>query len=454
MKSYQDFQKAIAGGMTVTDFIKAAINEYKTSEEYKTALDADAYDRQQNTTIMQVTKYIYDMAGQKVPDNYASNNRIASNFFHRLNKERCSYSLGNGVQFAENDTVKGKLGLHFDKRLYDAGYDALIHGRSFGFWNRDELHVFPATQFCPLWDEDNGALRAGIRFWSLNWQNKPVTAVFFEEDGYTKYQTKSGSKGLDLAETEPKQSYLQKVAYTEADGEEIVGEENYSSLPIVPLWGNSNKQSTLTGMRAAIDSYDMIQSGFANDLQDCAEIYWLINNNFGMENADVQKFMDRLKLQHVANVDSENSSITPYTQEIPTQARETYLNMIRKRIYEDFGAFDVTEISSAAKTATEITAAYQPMDEEADDFEYQIIEFVQQILRLQGIEATPTFTRNRIANQKEQTEMVMLAAEHLDDETLLSKLPFITGDEVKTILERKDAENDSRFEEEQETLEE
>ena len=51
------------------------------------------------------------------------------------------------------------------------------------------------------------------------------------------------------------------------------------------------------------------------------------------------------------------------------------------------------------------------------------------------------FDRNRIANEKEETEMVMLAANYLDDKTVLDKLPFITVDEVDTILARKGAQD-------------
>ena len=83
------------------------------------------------------------------------------------------------------------------------------------------------------------------------------------------------------------------------------------------------------------------------------------------------------------------------------------------------------------------------MDEEADDFEFQIIKFVQQILSLIGIEDTPQFKRNRVSNQTEQTQTVLLAAQYLDDETILQKLPFISVDEVQNILARKDTETGS-----------
>jgi polyribonucleotide nucleotidyltransferase len=94
------------------------------------------------------------------------------------------------------------------------------------------------------------------------------------------------------------------------------------------------------------------------------------------------------------------------------------------------------------------------MDEEADAFEYQIIEFVQQILALQGIDDTPQFKRNRIANQAEQIEMVIAEANYLDDETVLDLLPNITPEMKDTILARKDAEYAARLEDEAESAQE
>ena len=440
MITFQDYQKA---GDTA-DFLTKAIDEYRSGMDYQTAVIADEYDRQQNRTINAYTKYLYSTTGQKVVDTFASNNKIACNLFHRLNKQRCTYLLGNGVTFA-GDTDKEQFGKDFDWNVSQAGYYALIHGVSYSLWNKDHLVVFPATQVCPLYDEEDGTLRACIRFWSLDWQKRPVTVEFYEEDGFSVYKTKEGSTGLDLQLAEPKRGYIQNIERTEADGPVVVGEENYTSLPVIAFYGNESHQSSIIGMRAAIDSYDLIKSGFANDLQDCAQIYWLIGNNFGMDDDETQRFLDRLKLNHVANIDAENSSIHAYTQDIPSNARETFLNMIRRSVYEDFGALDVSDISASAKTATEINAAYQPVDEEADNFEYQAIQYILRLLHLLGIDDMPVFKRNRVSNQLEQTQMITMVSDILDRETMLNLLPFITVDQVQEILERLDREEGQRM---------
>jgi len=454
MLTYQDYEKAVERGELV-EFIAKAIGQHTTSAAYKTALDANEYDRQRDVTVNNYTRFIAEHSGSGLVNVTAANNRISSNFFHRLNVQRCTYSLGNGVDFTD-ETIKPRLGEHFDRDFYRLAYYALIHGECFGLWNVDHMNVFPLTEFVPLYDETDGALRAGIRFWRMA-VNKPLFAVLYTEAGYTKYKTRTNSGNADFVEVEPLHAYITHGIRTEAAGYEVVGYENYSTLPIIRMTGSSLKQSTLIGMRERIDSYDLIQSGFANDLQDCAQIYWIVENCGGMSEDDLRVFLNRMQRDHIVTADTksmgvESSSLKPFVQEVPFESRVAYLQHIRGAIYEDFGALDVTNMAASARTATEIEAAYQPMDENADDFEYQCIDFIQQLLALMGITgdaATPIFKRNRIYNQKEQTEMVMLAAEYLDDETVLGKLPWVTVDEIEEILARKDAENAERIEPEE-----
>lgn len=439
MITFQDFQKA----QKPREFVFNAIAQHKSSAEYSTAITADLYDRQRNKTINDYVRTVFTLSGAQMEDFTATNSKIASNFFHRLNTQRATYSLGFGVTFPDDDdlTFKTSLGDKFDTRLYWLGYYALIHGVSFGFWNADKLHVFKLTEFVPLWDEYDGTLKAGIRFWQIA-EDKPLVAVLYEQDGYTKYQ----QSGDSITEVEEKTSYKFTIAENDAGDSHVVGEENYSALPIVPMWGSNLRQSTLVGMQSAIDSFDLIRSGFANDLSDCSQIYWVVENAGGMSDEDLARFRDKMKIMHIVEADTgDNTKVVPYTQDVPYAARQAYLTDIRQGIYEDFGALDVHEVS-ADSTNDHLEAAYQPMDENADDFEYQVIEFVQQLLRVAGMEPRiPTFKRNRISNTKEQADMVIAEADYLDTQTILEKLPNISPDEVKTILERIKTEDYNRM---------
>ena len=434
MLTFQDFEKAD----DKAEFVLSAISTYRNSDTYKTALIADEYDAQRNTTILNVVPKLFNASGQKVFDYTASNNKLACNLFNRLNTQRCMYSLGNGVSFIDPyeaadgaiDETKEMLGPHFDHDVKEAAYHSLIHGVSYLFWDLDRVHVFKATEFVPLVDEHDGSLMAGIRFWQID-SNKPLNAVLYEVDGFTTYRTVEGK----FQEYKPKRAYKVTYEYTDFEDEAIsVEEENYPSLPIVRMYGSRLKQSTLVGMREAIDAYDLIKSGFANDLSDCAQIYWIVENYGGMDDDDLARFLDRLKLNHIANADTQSGGkVTPYTQEVPYNARTQCLQEIKSGIYEDFGALDVHTVAAGA-TNDHIDAAYQPLDENAADFEHWVSDAITQLLALQGIEDTPIFKRQRISNQKEQVEMLVQEAAWLDEATILRKLPNITPDEASAII--------------------
>ena len=428
------------------------IAAHRSSELYRTALLADEYDAQRNVTVVEFTKQVFSTQGVRVDDPTASDYRICSNFFNRLCTQRVLYSLGNGVSFVqpgeagEADSVKGLLGGDaFDFTMIQAGLRAVEHGLTFLFWDLDRLVCFPVTEFAPLWDEVDGRLRAGVRWWQLD-EGRPMTVVLYEEDGVTRYRTGRGGSAEGMAEVRPKRAYVSTYASTPADpGEELVGEMNYGPLPIVPMWGSRLHQSALVGMREAIDSYDLIRSGFADDLQDCAEIWWTVGNAGGMTDSDLARFRDRLKFLRVASVDTDAGQVAqPYTQDIPYQARQAYLQTIRSEIYESFGALDVHAVAAGA-TNDHVDAAYQPLDENAADFEHWVSEAVRQVLSLVGVDDVPVFKRNRISNQKEQVDMVVAEAQWLDHATILRKLPNVTPEEASAILAATEAEEESRF---------
>lgn len=437
MRTYQDYEQAVRAG-EVAAFLTAAIRAHIAGEGCRVALAADAYDRQRNLTVNNYTKFIAEHSANPLVDVSAANNRIPSNFFHQLNVQRCAYLLGNGVSFTGD--AKELLGERFDRDFYDLAYRALIHGESFGLWSGGRLYVFPITQFVPFYDARTGALRAGARFWRLD-SARPGQVVLYTEDGVTDFE--AGKDFGELKEVRARRPYITRGIETRVDGFEITAAENYPALPIVHMYGSGLHQSTLCGMRSKIDAYDLIQSGFANDLMDCAQIYWIVENCGGMRPEDLRGFLNRLARDHVAVADTrgmgaESGSLKPFVQEVPFESRMAWLRFIRESIYEGFGALDVHALSAGARTATEIAAAYQPLDEAADDFENQCTDAIQQLLGILGVRDEPVYKRNRVANQYEQTQTVMLAAGLLDRETILRHLPWITVDEADKLLERKE----------------
>lgn len=436
MITYQDLLEVGDNDIARMQFVFGSVTKHRNSPAYLVSQTADDYDRKRNTTIMQYQKLLYTMSGQAVPDNYSANYKLCSNFFNRFVTQETQYLLGNGVSWTEESTQE-KLGRDFDTQLQKAGHEALVSGVAFGFWNLDHMDVFNLREFVPLYDEENGALMAGIRFWQID-RNKPMRATLYEVDGYTDYIKKDGKEEI----LHDKRSYKLLLRSTEADGTEIYAGENYPTFPIVPLWGNTHKQSELIGLREQIDAYDLIRSGFCNDLDDFSQIFWVIQNGGGMDDIDLAKFVDRMRTVKAAVVEDGGATAESHTVEIPYASREALLDRLRSDLYDDYMALDTKAIAGGAATATQIRAAYEPLNNKADMFEYCVVDFLHGILDIAGIDDTPSFTRSLIVNTQEEIQTILSAASYLDETYVTKKVLDILGDgdKAEEILAQMDAD--------------
>ena len=433
------------------EFVLDAIREHKGSGLYKTAYDAELYYKHQNPTIMRFQKFVYNQFGQKVPDIWSPNNKIASNWYNYFTTQAVSYLLGNGVTF-KSEANKTKLGKDFDKKVQDVATHAKNGGVAFGFWNLDHLECFDLTEFVPIYDEDDGGLKAGIRFWQID-DSKPLRATLYELDGYTDYIKR---KGEDVAVLHNKRAYTQIVRKNDIEGETILDGAPPAGFPIVPLW-NINRQSDIVGNRGTIDAYDLMISGLINNVSDGEFIYWILKNCGGMDSTDDAKFIEQLKLTRVAHADGDDgASVEAHNVNVEFQATAEALDRLTNQLYTDFMALKVQDVSAGSVTATQIKAAYEPINQKTDQFEYQVTEFINGILSLAGIDDEPTYTRSQMSNQSETLEMVLQAAEYLDDEYVTTKILTLLGDADKAqeVLKRKDAEAADRYKQMETELEE
>lgn len=456
MLTVQDLHAVGEGDRERAEFVKRVINEHKSSDLYQSAKIADEYDRCRNTTAMQYQKMITDITGKRYVDQLATVHRSTSNFFQIFTTQLCQYLLGNGVSWKNG--AGDRLGADFDTRLQQAGKAALVGGVSYGFWNLDHMEVFqPYSRnngcFAPLHDEINGALAAGVRFWQID-DRKPLRATLYEVEGWTAMMWSSDPKLIigkewrkinDGVYVQDRKPYKTTERKTEADGTELIAGENYPTFPIVPFWGNPHHQSELIGLREKIDAYDFVLNGWEDDL-DNAQLYWVIKGAGGMDDPALLEFLDRMRTVKAA-APGDNQDVQPVTVEIPVQAREQLLDRLGKHLYKDAMIMNPEDIAAGAATATQIKAAYEPQNVKADQFEYCVIDFLQGIMELAGVDDEPTFTRSTIVNTLEEVQTVVMAAQYLGSDYVTKKILTILGDgdQADEVLQQVDEENMGRL---------
>jgi SPP1 family phage portal protein len=444
--TYQDLLSVGQNENSRMAFVERAVNEHRQSALYRTAVDAQMYYDGENPTIMRYEKILYDMKGKAHVDMFSANHKITSSFFHIAVAQESSYLLSQGVNFSKETTKKklGTVAMDFDERVREAADNALIGGVAFGFWNQDHIEVFPVTEFAPLYDEATGALMAGIRFYCIS-PEKSAQYTLFELDGYTKYLLRRES-GMELYQ--PKRPYHLVRAESGVDAATVVAGYNYPTFPIVPLKNNKFSRSELCGRRNTIDALDLVTSNMVNNVDEGNLIYWVLTNCGGMDDLDDAKFIERLKTTHVAHADGDQGAgVEAHTIEAPFQGTQVTADMLERRLYKDFMAFDAGSVTAANQSATAINAAYTNLELKADAFEAWVSKFVRGILELAGIDDAPTFTRNRQTNKMEEMQTLLMAAPYVDDEYMTRKVLTILGDidMADDILKRMDADSLDRL---------
>lgn len=424
MLTYQDLEAVGTNETLRMAFVRRAIFDHKASPQCQYADDAFKYYSGENPTITRYEKILYDMAGRAHKDMWTANHKLSSHFFGRVVDQDVDYLLGNGVLFQENDTPE-KLGKNFDYDIARLARFAKIGGVAFGYFDGDHIRAYRITEFVPFYDEETGALMAGIYFWQID-PSKPLRASLFEADGVTEYIWHDKGEGEVLKQ---KHAYFSRIKRYKAENYEIVEGFNYQTLPIVPLKNNDDAKSELVGKRNTIDALDVAESEMINRVDEGNLIYWVLTNCNGMDDIDDAQFIERLKTTKVVHADGDaGASAIPHSIEAPYGGTQATIDMLYRKLYTDFQCFDSAAVSAGQQTATAIQATYVPLDLKTGKFEEYVTRFITGILEIAQINDYPTYTRNRLINKSEEINTLIAAAQFTGEEYTTKKILTVLGD--------------------------
>ena len=440
---YQDFLEA-------TDkkkFIIGAINQFKSSKEYRDMVEAQNYYKGLNPTIMGRNFKFYSTGGELYDDIFRSNNKVSSGTFGKITQQLSSYLLANGVTISD-ESIKKDFGRWFDVKVQELGIISLVDGVGYGYIYIDErgqfkLQNWRGTEAIPLFDERTGVIMAMIRFWQID-ANRPMYVEFYTQEGKETFR----ATGDDKVEViEEKSSYI-KAKNTDIMGTTIAEIGNFSVLPVIPLYCKEDKATSLTQpIKSKIDLYDIILSDFGNNLEDSNDVYWVLKNYDGQ---NIGEFLEAFKKYKTIAVDDEGSA-EPKTMEIPYQARQEALEKLRKDIYEDAMALDVSVLSGGSLTNVAIKANMMNLDLKADLFENQVYSFLYSVIDLylefknKNTDYEIELIRRSIVNDTELIDNIQKCRNDISHETALRLNPYIKDE--KEEMELIDEEGMSKYNE-------
>lgn len=446
--TWQDLQECETEADRIA-FIRRAIELHESSPAFKAGREAGMFYRQIDLEQEAYTKKVYDLQGFAHEDNVSPNNKLTTNFFYTFTDQMVQYLLGNGVSF-DNPEIKEKLGNGFDYDLIDMLTYAACDGVSFALYTEErgiEPFCFACRiegkepYFIPLYDEDDGSLKAGIRYWRLA-PTKPLRATLYEPGYVTEYKEFTDSDGeTGLQVMEERKPYTSNTVSNDIEGVYSSTGEDSGVFPIIQM-DYINGQSSMVGNKNKLHAFNMILSEYANNV-DWNLLYWVLNNCDGMSTQDDINFVASIIKSHVFHL-QDGVTAEPHQLQVQYEAREALLERLRRQLFFDFQAVDVERIAAGNVTTVEINAAYNSLERKCDKVEKYVSRAIQQLLVLMGYDKDEPFhfQRARERNEQEAVQTAVAKAPFIGDEATTKEILEISGktDEFEEIQKQKAAD--------------
>ncbi|MFR8116893.1 MAG: phage portal protein [Clostridia bacterium] len=384
-----------------------------------------------------------------------ADNRVSHNFHQLITDEKTAYMFTNPVLFDVQDKKVNKeiteiLGDDFKSESAYLCTNATNNKVAWlHYWIDDENKKFEyatvETEQClPQFD---GKLKKKLigfyRYYQIveeDYTGRNKEYVIFESwdnKHCEKYKFRGNLTGTGLT-------------YLPEDYEEF--EHELEEVPFIEFKNNRNMISDLKKYKDLIDIHDKVMSGYANDLEDIQQLIYILEN-YGGE--DLKEFLGDLKrfktVKTETGADGRTSGGLKTLQiEIPVEARNSILEILKKQIYESGQALQQDNENFGNASGVALKFFYRKLELKAGltqiEFEKGFAKLVRAIMKFLSVSdwktrtITQTWTRNMISNDLENAQIASDSKDTISDETIIKNHPWVENpeEEIKKVQKQKE----------------
>ena len=229
-------------------------------------------------------------------------------------------------------------------------------------------------------------------------------------------------------------------------------EHELGEVPFIEFKNNRNMISDLKKYKDLIDIYDKVMSGYANDLEDIQQLIYILEN-YGGE--DLKEFLGELKRYKTVKTETgadgrTSGGLKTLSIEIPVEARNSILEILKKQIYESGQALQQDTENFGNASGVALKFFYRKLELKAGltqiEFEKgfaKLIRVIMKFLKISDWEnrtITQTWTRNMISNDLENAQIAVESKDVISDETIIKNHPWVENpeDEIVKVKEQKE----------------
>ena len=440
-------------------------------EEIKTFIDQDAASTKKRFAkvgqryyeaehdIKDYRVFYIDAEGQVQEDKTKSNIKISHPFFTELVDQEVQYMLSgkDGFIKSDNPELQTELDAYFNENedftseLYEVLTGAISKGFEYmyAYKNSEGKTAFQCADSIGVIEvrakeTDDGC--EYVIFWYIDRigkDNKKIKRIQVWDKSYTYFymQEEDGKIEIDNSiAINPRPHAIYKK-----DGDESTYYEDFGFIPFFRLDNCKKQFSGLKPIKALIDSYDLMNCGLANNIQDTNEALYVVK---GFQGDNLDELMVNVKAKKHIGV-NEDGGIEVHTVDIPVEARKVKMEVDEKNIYRFGMGFNSAQLGDGNITNIVIKSRYALLDLKCTKLEIRLKQFMRKLLKVVLKEINDTnstdyqmkdvyfnFEREVMTNaadnaqieltdaQKQQTQITTLlnVASHLDNETLMQNI--------------------------------
>lgn len=381
-----------------------------------------------------------------------ADNRIAHNFHQLLVDEKVAYMFTYPILIdvddneAINERVDDVLGQEFVRKMKDLGVEASNTGCGWLHYWANEKNEFKyekveSEQIIPFYSDDlERELTEVLRTYKVVEYDDNLTAIEFivvedwTKDTFDQYKFRYTIDGQD-------ESQLKGIRH------------NFGRVPFIPFANNSDETSDLIKYKDLVDLYDRVVSGYANDIEDIQEVMWIVTNYDG-KSGDFLKDIKKYKTIFLEDDgDGGRGDVKTLSVEIPVEARNSLLELLKKQIYESGQGLQQDNENFGNASGVALKFFYRKLELKAGlletEFRESINKLVEAILdfyHLPHKKISQVWSRNMIASDLETSQIATQSVGIIPEKLILQNHPWVEDvDEAERLLEEEEENKVNMF---------
>ncbi len=417
------------------------------------ARSREGWDYYRNSNSIKRNTYMDDMrkkAAQEINPLRNSDFRISHNWHQLLVNQKAAYLFTYAPGFdtgnhSLNMRINDILGEDFAKVAKDLCISASNVGVAWLHCWVDDNNLFryaevPAYQVVPVYsDKLDSKLETVLRSYIIRDDNaEEITRYEVWTDKEVSFFERKGKNDIVM-------SFLEGY-------ETNTMTHDMGYVPFIPFYNNSLKSGDLPMIKDLIDQYDLVVSGFANDLADVQEVIFILRN-YGGE--DLNAFLTDLKRYKAIKVENDGTAsgggVEAMQIEIPVEARVKFLDILKKQIFISGQGVDPDPQNFGNSSGVALKYLYSLLEIKAGLLETEFRSGFNQLLRLifhhlNVAEDTPVqqiYIRNAIVNDQETAGIAAQSVGIISEKTILQNHPWVEDAEQEAEQLAKEGQEES-----------